>query len=493
LVDLADRERAIVGDKLYPFVESIDYQGFLEAGGTPELWQDTINCNDDPYTTFVVRYPASRNAPSIPSNVLEKSIELESGKYAQYQVKRYVDVKRRDSWLWNLVGNGNSYPSIYQGGELIRPGCGHLWLDEGMGCLNVDSHAGGMAKVKIISNKCMRPQCPVDYEFWAAREAGRIEDRFRRVPKLNGDRFNPEGRSKIGVPIHLVISVPECDSGMMDAVTLEVKRGRGRRAGNSDAGYQAELVKVVQFKKLKRKVVQIAKKVGFLGGCMIFHPFANDEMKDEDTEGVTISYDPASGEFDYKELKKFMDRVNYRKAAPGEAPKESRVWFIRPHFHLIGYGWIENVGQVHEDTGYVVKNLGVRDSVFMTALYQLSHAGYREGQHTVSWIGVMSNRTYKKLDPTEELPLAPAKCPECGDELKAVKWVGEGLSPLSDKTEEGMYMVDPAGWEYIPDVWVDNMYHPDGGYYKSGLRSRGVHPTEDEKDLRERMRLVVAK
>lgn len=427
-----------------------------------------------------------------PSNVLEKSIELKYGKYAQYKVKQVVDVKRRDRWLWNLVGNGDYYPNVYQGGMLVRPGCGWLHKNEGMGCLNVDKHAEGMAKVKLISNKCMRPQCPICYEFWAAREAGRIEDRFRRVPKLSGEVFNAEGRTKMGVPIHVVISVPEKDAGMMDEVKLEVRKAFGRprkdtnpvKLGAVEAAlgvYEIEeAVRVVQFKKLKAKVSRIARKVGFLGGCMIFHPFANDELDNEDPDNVKVTWDPASGEFDYKALKAYMDRVNYRNAKPGEPAKESRVWYIRPHFHLIGYGWIENVVQVHEKTDYVVKNLGVRDSVFMTALYQLSHAGYKEGQHTVSWIGALSNRTYKKLMPLDVLPIAPAVCPECDNELKAVEWVGEGESPLSDETEEGMYSVDPAGWRYVPDIRVENQWTGEV-YFKSGLRSRFVKPLEDER------------
>ena len=226
---------------------------------------------------------------------------------------------------------------------------------------------------------------------------------------------------------------------------------------------------------------------------MIFHPFANDDVGDEDSESVKIMIDQDSGQIDVGELKAYIERINFRKAEPGEPAKQSRIWFIRPHFHLIGYGWIENTQQVYEKTGYVCKNLGVRESVFMTALYQLSHAGYKYGHHTVSWMGVMSNRLYCELNPTPELPLAPLKCPECESEMKPVRWVGEGISPLSGENDEGIYFVNAEGWEYIPDIWIGNDWDPDGGYWKSGLRSRVVKPTDEEKRLEDQITEVVTK
>ena len=42
----------IVGDKLYPFVEAVDYPGFLEAGGTPEQWESCINALYDGFPGF---------------------------------------------------------------------------------------------------------------------------------------------------------------------------------------------------------------------------------------------------------------------------------------------------------------------------------------------------------------------------------------------------------------------------------------------------------
>jgi hypothetical protein len=44
-----------------------------------------------------------------------------------------------------------------------------------------------------------------------------------------------------------------------------------------------------------------------------------------------------------------------------------------PHFHALGFGWIVRTREIHESTGWVVRNLGVRRNVFRSALYILSH------------------------------------------------------------------------------------------------------------------------
>lgn len=459
---------------LFKFFDECDYTGFIRAGGSDELWKLAL---EEPKGILPL-------SPSTPSNSIEKST---IAKYAQYSVRTYVDVKRRRPDVWNLVGNGEAYPTIYgEGGEVVREGCGFLYKDEGKGCLNVDKHADGLARVKLISYKCMRPQCPIDYEFWAAREAWRISERFRRVPKLSGEPDTAEGRTKLGVPIHVVVSVPEVDAELMDLVTLELKKAN--QYANTQ---QSELVKVNHFKKLAKKALKVAKKAGLRGGCMIFHPFANDALPEGGEDLPEIVVDPYSGDFDYKALKKYFDKKN--EILNNSTDNELKLWYIRPHFHIIGYGWIENVEQIYAKTGYVVKNLGVRDSVFMTALYQLSHAGYREGQHTVTWVGCMANNQYHKLDPLPEAEVSEAKCPECGEELQPVRWVGEGESPLSCMNEEGVYNVDPEGWEYIPKVWVVNDWLPEGGYWRSEYRGRVVKPTEAERERRKRLLRGVAK
>ncbi|GAH23047.1 unnamed protein product, partial [marine sediment metagenome] len=97
---------------------------------------------------------------------------------------------------------------------------------------------------------------------------------------------------------------------------------------------------------------------------------------------------------------------------------------------------------------WVVVNLGVRDSVLMTAFYQLSHAGVKSGVQSVAWMGCMSNRTYRKLNPLPENPRGPGECPKCGGILQPVRWEGQGDPPLIGYGEGGFW-IDPGGWRYL--------------------------------------------
>lgn len=153
--------------------------------------------------------------------------------------------------------------------------------------------------------------------------------------------------------------------------------------------------------ELRRKSYVLAKKVGFFGGSCIFHPFRQNKV---------------SGE-----------------------------WYFSPHFHLIGFGWIKGTAHLHSHTGYVIKNIKVRKSVFGTAFYQLTHAGIFYGpnkKHTVTWFGSMG---YNKLKIPKK-PEDPEKCPYCDTPLYALQWIGEGEMPLPFKNS--LYLADAQGWIY---------------------------------------------
>ena len=302
---------------------------------------------------------------SIPDSLLgyKKSIPLS---YAQ---KVYYNVKNRSDIAWKIPSNGASYDL-----------CGHIWWDEGKGCLNVKGHENGKVYIRFVSATCFRAECPVCYQKWAAREAGNIEDKFKRLSRNNAEAPVP-GLSR---PIHVVISVPEKDAHLLHD----------------------------DFKKLRARAYKIAKRVGVKGGCAIFHPFANDKMHEETAQKILI--DESTADFDLKSIKEYYDKMN----------KSVNFWYIRPHFHLICYGWIDEdaVKSIYEETGYIVKNLGVRDSVRNTAHYQLSHAGIKKGVQTVTWFGALSNRNYHKLDPLPKFKPRKPKCPDCGHALQPVRY-----------------------------------------------------------------------
>jgi hypothetical protein len=118
------------------------------------------------------------------------------------------------------------------------------------------------------------------------------------------------------------------------------------------------------------------------------------------------------------------------------------LWEFSPHFHLLGYGWIHGhkVKEVYEKEGWVIKNLGIRNTVGGTAQYQLSHCSTHPDKHSVTWFGRLS---YNKLKVQPEPEKEKEVCPLCQAELVPLLWVGEGEMPYQD---EGDYFDLPENW-----------------------------------------------
>ncbi|GAH44882.1 unnamed protein product, partial [marine sediment metagenome] len=401
-------------DALTGFYRRGDLPGFIGAGGHVQQWLD------------IQEGILPTNGQSVPEAVVVTKRSIAQN----YSVRLYVDVKAWSVFRWNLPSNGVAY-------EL----CGHIWHDEGRGCLRVEEHRGRAGKIYVrrVAATCFRAQCPICYQKWAAREAGQIEDKFKRISRNNAEA-EVQG---LGRPIHVVISVPEVDAHLI----------------NDD------------YPRLKAIIYAIAGRVGIDGGASIFHPFANEKMGAETPEKILI--DKSTGDFDLDSLRSYYAKMN----------KNIRFWYVRPHFHLLCYAprdWDdpendaltpEKIKAVYEETGYVVKNLGVRDSVRQTAHYQLSHCGVKEGYQTVSWFGELSNRNYHTLNPLPKTKPRKPRCPECNAELEPVVWEpatndnpwinvdGQWIprydsefkttpSPLAGYPEGGFW-IDPGGWRYL--------------------------------------------
>ncbi len=153
-------------------------------------------------------------------------------------------------------------------------------------------------------------------------------------------------------------------------------------------------IQSLDYSKLRSRAYLLLEKIGCIGGSMIVHPFRFDR---------------------------------------------ARGWFFSPHFHAIGYGWIHGTKENFEETGWVIKNLGVRSSVYRTAQYQLSHAGVWMGKGkrtTITWFGALA---YNRFSAPRERH--SEKCPLCNGALRvlqsySVKAVfGSGDPP--DDIEEG--------------------------------------------------------
>jgi len=119
-------------------------------------------------------------------------------------------------------------------------------------------------------------------------------------------------------------------------------------------------------------------------------------------------------------------------------------WYYSPHFHVVGYGWIDP-RKMYATMGYVVVNLGLRKSLAGTIKYELSHAGISEKYHTSTWFGCLSR---SKLHVEYKEP-EPKGCPCCGEKLQQVIWVGEGSSPIPDLLDV-RFFDDPDNWMIKP-------------------------------------------
>lgn len=168
--------------------------------------------------------------------------------------------------------------------------------------------------------------------------------------------------------------------------------------------------------RLRSESYEVAKRVGFKGGSCIFHPL--------------------------------------RETNNGR-------WYFSPHFHMIGYGWIEGVSNEFKISGWIAKNLRVRKSVFGTAYYQLTHCGVWYGggiKHSVTWFGALS---YSKL-PLKKLGLSRpidsderGCCPYCGSKLKSLTWFSNNFNsdpPLPCAGIGGFYLAEA---ENENGYWVE--------------------------------------
>nr|AIF06858.1 hypothetical protein [uncultured marine thaumarchaeote KM3_196_F10] len=107
--------------------------------------------------------------------------------------------------------------------------------------------------------------------------------------------------------------------------------------------------KFMRFDLLKKRCRELLSQAGVKDGLMIYHPFSLD--------------------------------------------KKNMKWICRPHFHVIGFGWVHDTKKISDENGWVIKNKGVRNSLHSTIYYQLSHAGVADHIHSITWYGDLGYRS----------------------------------------------------------------------------------------------------
>jgi len=119
-------------------------------------------------------------------------------------------------------------------------------------------------------------------------------------------------------------------------------------------------------------------------------------------------------------------------------------WVVRPHFHVICNGWIKDPRKIVGRNGWVIKNKGIRKSLFSTVFYLLSHTSVCDQRvSSVSWFGTMGYRA-KNASSLKDVDETPGySCPYCTTKLAPAKFIATGRPP---PLFEGSGFVDSKDW-----------------------------------------------
>ena len=120
-------------------------------------------------------------------------------------------------------------------------------------------------------------------------------------------------------------------------------------------------------------------------------------------------------------------------------------WYYSPHFHILGFGWINDTAENYKKNGWLVKNLGQRDSTFATFWYQLSHAGIKSHNHALTWFGDLSYSKLKVPDNEEDEDL----CPYCNEKIRELFCLDNYWKPPDIECE---LAVNISHWTYSESV-----------------------------------------
>jgi len=180
----------------------------------------------------------------------------------------------------------------------------------------------------------------------------------------------------------------------------------------------------LSYKESYKKAIKITRFCGIIGGAKVFHPWRQ--------KCAVCGHYP------------IVDTDN---PCP-ECGSKFFNWYFSPHFHIVGFGWVRNVKEVFEETGWVIRNEGVRKTLFGTLSYLLTHCGIRKGRHSLTWFGCCSYAKLRILP----MPKEGHFCILCGLEMQRVNYEGifDGLDPPDQPNEEGFYFV----WHSLSESYV---------------------------------------
>lgn len=290
---------------------------------------------------------------------------------------------------FSLPGQGRPYPDCGEPIIYLCPRCGHLKKNDGEG------------------KNCRRATCPKCYSTWAWLLAKKAASRILHATKVAARQL---GRSRR--PIHGMISLPrhkwDLFNGIMGVhpATREGywRRAHTRKGAKGDVKVKSSWIppKTYMAKDVDARVEAygLLTMAGIKGALLIPHPWRQKcVLCDGDIVG--------SWRVD-EETKQFTQKERYCEDCDSKEFK----WIDGPHFHFIGYGWVEHTTEIELATGYVIKNICVLNNVGGCVWYQLTHAGIKAGRHTITYFGVCALNKYKS--PPVPKDTKPELCPVCG-------------------------------------------------------------------------------
>ncbi|MCZ7401221.1 MAG: hypothetical protein O8C61_03265 [Candidatus Methanoperedens sp.] len=282
--------------------------------------------------------------------------------------------KNHDSVFMEIINNRSIFTLPGQG-EQTNDKCGewtHPLSCPNHGQMTLD---GLIHDRYVATHSCHNPNCPVCYESWASRQAVNSSDRLIQAIGL----YKHEGH-QIGRVNHIVFSPPQ-----------DIAKELIRTPGGS--------------RRLRTMAGEHAKKAGVRGGAMIFHPFRQNDPRED----------------------------NFR---PDLKPY---VWYASPHFHVIGFGWLKKSNDFYDQTGWIYHNVGRRETIKGTIKYTLTHCGIAKGFQAVTYFGMISNNKIV-IDSIQRVTEA-IKCQACGEELHlyGMTEADEGYD-IDWKNDRGVYL-----------------------------------------------------
>jgi hypothetical protein len=291
---------------------------------------------------------------------LESSVSCLSAKYhhTQGEIQRDPD----DELQWYLPGWGKA-----------KDDCGDFLKAIGCPGHGNPTVTGSKHTRKVILKHCHNPECPICYVPWTIREGMAAAERMKAAEIL----YRRAGKD-LQDARHFAFSPPQ------DAAIKMMKTKKG-------------------YKQLKKYTIKLIKKVGIIGGAVVFHAYRLNK---------------------YKQL------------------------YLSPHFHAVVYGYVLDTIDFNQAfPGWIIKNMGTRKSIAGTLMYVLDHCGlgYENGVrmgHALTWFGALSyNKIAKDSIIKEEKAIQCSACPE---ELKEYELVvnpdGHGMAPDWNKIKSDYHI-----------------------------------------------------